>query len=347
VSTDLVELRSDNAAPAHPRVLEVLGEANHGSAGAYGDDPWTARATAWFRDQFGGESESYLVWNGTGANVSALRAMTRPWHGVITSDQAHIHVDECGAPELLAGVKLIDLPSPDGKLGVDQVTAAAQVGVGFEHHVQPRVVSLTQTTEYGTVYRVAELAELAEAARGLGLLVHVDGARIANAAAALGTSLAAITRDVGVDVLSFGLTKNGAMGVEAVVLLNPACQADFRYIRKQGTQLASKMRFLAAQVVALAEDDRWLANASHANRLAARLAAGLGAVPGVRVTQRVEGNAVFVVLDAAVRARLETVARFYTWNEATGECRLMTSWATTEAEVDRVVGAASGARPST
>lgn len=338
--SDRLELRSDNTAPAHPAVLDALARANEGAAGAYGDDAWTREAEDWFRDQFGGDSEAFLLWGGTGANVSALRAMTRPWEAVITSAHAHIHVDECGAPELVAGVKLLDLPSPDAKLTVEQVREAAREGVGFEHHVQPRVVSLTQSTEYGTVYQPGELAAIAEVAHAHGLLVHVDGARIANAAAALDRPLRAITRDVGVDVLSFGLTKNGAIGAEAVVFCTPSLAREFRYIRKQGMQLASKMRFLAAQVVALAAEDRWLANARHANAMARRLADGVRDVPGVALTQRVEANAVFATMPTALRTALEAHARFHVWHEATGEVRWMTSWATEPAAVDAFIAAA-------
>lgn len=337
--TGRLELRSDNVAGAHPRVLEMMAEANSGSGPAYGADRWTARAEAWFREQFGDDTESFLVWNGTGANVAALRAMTRPWQAVITSEHAHIHVDECGAPELLAGVKLIDLPSGDAKLTPDQVRESGLRGVGFEHHVQPRVVSLTQTTEYGTAYTVDELTAICDTAHEIGLLVHVDGARIANAAATLGHTLRAITRDAGVDVLSFGLTKNGAVGAEAVVFLVPELAHEFKFIRKQGSQLASKMRFLAAQVLALAEDDRWLANATHANAMAARLAAGIRELPGVTITQRVEANAVFAILDAATYTRFTEHADFYIWDESTNEARLMTSWTTTTTEIDMFLGA--------
>lgn len=331
------EFRSDNAAPAHPAVLEAMAAANEGGAGAYGNDQWTKRADAWFKDQFGGQVESYLVWNGTGANVSALRAMTRPWEAVICSDQAHIHVDECGAPELLSGCKLLDLPSADAKLTVEQVRAAALKGVGFEHHVQPRVLSLTQTTEYGTAYSGNELGALVAEAHGHGLLVHVDGARIANAAASLGVTLREMITDTGVDALSFGLTKNGAIGAEAVVLLNPALAPQFKYVRKQSTQLASKMRFLAAQVVALAEHDLWLDNARQANAMAQRLAAGLTGA-GVNVTQRVQANGVFAIMEPAMIARLQEEFRFYEWDETRHEVRLMCSWATEAGDVDALVG---------
>jgi threonine aldolase len=331
------EFRSDNAAPAHPRVLAAMAEANVGAAGAYGDDAWSARADGWFRDQFGGDAEAFLVWNGTGANVAAIRAAVRPWQAVITSEHAHIHVDECGAPELLAGCKLIDLPSPDAKLTVEQVRDAGRDGVGFEHHVQPRLLSLTQSTEYGTAYTLDELGAICEAAHGLDLLVHVDGARISNAAASLGCSLRAATRDVGVDLLSFGFTKNGAVAAEAVVCFRPELAADFRYIRKQSTQLSSKMRYLAAQVVALGEDELWLDLARHANAMARRLVDGFDDVAGVAVTQRVEANAVFAVLPPELTAALQEEFRFYLWKEATGEVRLMTSWATAEADVDALV----------
>lgn len=338
------EFRSDNAAPAHPAVLEAIAAANADTAGAYGADPWTRRAEEWFKAQFGDEADAFLVWNGTGANVAALRAVARPWQAVITTEHAHIHVDECGAPELIGGFKLLDLPSPDAKLTAEEVEDAATRGAGFEHHVQPKVVSLTQVTEYGTAYTVDEMAAIADVAHAHGLLVHVDGARIANASATLHLPLREITRDAGVDILSFGLTKNGALGVEAVVTFDRALAAEMKYIRKQTTQLASKMRYLAAQVVALAEDDRWLRNAQHANAMARRLAAGIAAVNGVEITQQVEANAVFALLPDGMTERLLEDFRFYVWNEATGEVRLMTSWATSEDDVDELVAAMNDRR---
>lgn len=333
------EFRSDNAAPVHPAVLQAIVSANEGSAGAYGNDPWTARAQEWFKAQFGGNSEAFLVWNGTGANVTAIRAMTRPWQGVITTEHAHINVDECGAPELLAGVKLIDLPSPDGKLTPEEVQEAGERGVGFEHHVQPGVVSISQGTEYGTVYSLDELAALSETIHELGLLFHVDGARLANASAALRMPLMEITADVGVDLLSFGLTKNGAMAAEAVVVFDPKLAAPLKYIRKQTTQLPSKMRYLAAQVVAMGEGDLWLRNARHANAMAQRLATGIATIPEIQVTQSVDANAVFAMLPEGMTERLQRDFHFYVWNETTGEVRLMTSWATAESDVDEFVEA--------
>lgn len=332
------EFASDNTAPVHPAVLAALQDANAGPAYAYGDDPWTARATAWLREQFGDDVEAAFVWNGTGANVVALRAMTRPFQSVICSENAHIQVDECGAPELFTGCKLVDVPTPDAKLTPAMIRAAA-VGKGNEHHVQPGAVSITQTSEYGTAYSIDELRALCETAHALGMRVHMDGARIANAAAALGASLRAITRDAGIDILSFGATKNGGMGAEAVVVFDAALAAELKYLRKQSAQLASKMRFLSAQFVALAADDLWLRNARHANAMARRLHDGVRDLSGVRVTQRVDGNALFAVLPREATARLQRDFHFYVWNEVSGEVRWMTSWATDEADVDEFVAA--------
>lgn len=332
------EFASDNTAPVHPAVLDALAAANQGPSHAYGRDPWTARASAWFQEQFGPGTEAFPVWNGTGANVVSLRALTQPWQAVICTAQSHIQVDECGAPELLTGCKLIDVPTPDGKLTPAMLRAAMQ-GIGDFHHVQPAVVSLTQVTEYGTVYSRDELLALCGTARELGLRVHMDGARIANAAAALGLPLRAITRDVGVDILSFGATKNGAMGAEAVVVFDPALASSMLFLRKQSMQLSSKMRYVAAQFLALAEGDLWLTNARHANARAQRLAAGVRSIPGIRITQEVQGSAVFAILPRAVTERLQQEFHFYFWNEALLEVRWMTSWATSEADVDEFLAA--------
>jgi threonine aldolase len=329
---------SDNTAPVHPAVLAALTEANRGSSPAYGQDPWTTRATAWFGEQFGSGTQAFLVWNGTGANVVALRALTRPWQAIVCSAQAHIQLDECGAPELLTGCKLLDLPTPDGKL-TPAMLHAAMTGAGDEHRSQPAVVSLTQATESGTVYTLDETAALAETAHRLGLRVHMDGARIANAAAALGLPLRALTRDAGIDILSFGATKNGAMGAEAVVLFDPALAGEMRFLRKQSMQLASKMRYLAAQFLALAEGDLWLANARNANAMARRLAAGLRDVPGILITQPVEANAVFATLPRPAIERLQQDFHFYIWNDLLHEVRWMTNWATSESDVDAFLAA--------
>ena len=331
-------LASDNNAGAHPEVLAAMARANVGHVRAYGEDPFTESAVARLREHLGEQAEIFFVFGGTGANVLGLQAVMRPHEAVICSRHAHIQVDECGAPERFIGGKLLEVPAPDGK-----VTPAAfesrMAGVGNQHHAQPRVVSISQATEYGTVYSVAELRELAQAAHARGLLLHVDGARIANAAAALGVPLAEITRDAGVDVLSFGGTKNGLVGGEAVVFFDPAHAREFLYVRKQGMQLASKMRFVAAQFEALFTDDLWLRSAQHANAMAARLAAQIRDVPGVQITQRVDANAIFAIFPAEAIPLLQAEAWFYVWDEEQSEVRLMTSWDTTEEDVDRFAGA--------
>ncbi len=333
---------SDNYSGAHPEVLEAMVAANADHAVAYGADPWTARADALLREHFGEHAQSFLVWNGTGANVTILRAMCRPWQAVVCAASAHINVDEGGAPELLAGVKLLDLPTLDGKLTPELVERAV-VRVGDEHAVQPRVVSITQSTELGTLYTPEELRALATFAHAHGMYLHVDGARLANAAAALGLPLRALTTDVGVDAVSFGGTKNGLVSGEAVVLLAPELGDGFRWIRKQSMQLASKGRFLAAQFTALLEDELWLRSAAHANAMGARLAAAVGGLPGVRITQATQANVVFAILDPDVTARLQEEWPFYVWDDATGEVRWMCSWDTTPEEVDRFAAALADA----
>lgn len=332
------EFASDNAAPVHPAVMDAITAANTGASPAYGADPWTHRAEQWFADTFGAESSTTLVWNGTGANVVALRALLKPWEAVLCTAQAHINVDECGAPERIAGCKLVDLPTPGGKLTPAQVEAAL-VGIGDQHRVQPRVVSVTQTTEYGTVYTPDELRDISAVAHRHGLLVHMDGARIANAAAALGTSLRECTVDVGIDVLSFGATKNGAMGAEAVVVFDPALAASLPFLRKQTAQLASKMRFLAAQFIGLAHDDTWLVNARQANSMAHRLADGIREIDGVMITQSVDANAVFALLPRTATEALQRDFHFHVWDEVAGEVRLMCNWATEPPDVDQFVAA--------
>jgi len=324
---------SDNHAGVHPDVLAAVVEANAGAVPAYGDDPVTAEAERLLRQHFGASATSFVVFNGTGANVVGLQAMTRSFEGIICAESAHINVDECGAPEKLIGAKLVDVAAPGGKLTVDLVDAA-RWGIGDEHHVQAKVVSITQSTELGTVYSLEEIRALSGYAHERGMYLHLDGARIANAAASLGVGLGDLGAAVGVDVLSFGATKNGAMGAEAVVVLDPGLATSMRFLRKQSMQLASKMRFLSAQLVALLSDDLWRRNAAHANAMAVRLAAAVDGAPGVVVTDPVQANAVFALLDPAVTATLQQEFPFYVWNEATGQVRWMTSWATTEADVD-------------
>jgi threonine aldolase len=325
---------SDNNAGVHPRVMDALRSAGRGHVLAYGDDPFTEAAVAKFREQFGEAAEVFFVFGGTGANVLALAALTRPHEGVVCAATAHINVDECGAPERFAGCKLIDLPTPDGKLRPEQVEPLL-AHAGDQHHVQPRVVSVSQATEMGTVYAAEELRRLADFAHARGMLLHVDGARLANAAAHLGAPLRELT--AGVDVLSFGGTKNGMMYGEAVVFPDPALARDFKFTRKQGAQLPSKMRFIAAQFNALFTEGLWLQTAAHANRMALLLAAELEGIPRVRITQPVESNAVFAHIP---REHVPAVQRhffFYVWNEETSEVRLMCSFDTTEEDVRELV----------
>ncbi len=333
---------SDNYAGAHPEVLAAVAEANAGHAAAYGADPWSERAEELLRAHFGEETAAFLVFNGSAANVLCLRALCRPWESVICAAQAHVNVDEGGAPEAIAGLKLQAIPTRDAKLTPEDVEW--QLGrVGDEHAVQPRVVSITQSTELGTRYTPYELSALAHFAHARGLLLHVDGARLANAAAGLDVSLREITTDAGVDAVSFGGTKNGLLLGEAVVFCDPAHAEGFAYLRKQTLQLASKARFLAAQFVALLEGDLWRRNATHANTMAAHLGEVLGGIPGVRLTQPVQANAVFAVLPPSVDDKLRRDWPFYTWDEATGEVRLVCSWDTTPEEVDAFAAAAARA----
>jgi threonine aldolase len=331
---------SDNYAGAHPAVVEAVAAANTGHAGAYGADPWTARAEELIRDQLGEAARAFLVFNGTGANVLALRAACSPWGAVICAGTAHLNVDEGGAPERVGGVKLLTTPTPDGKL-VPADVARLATRLGDEHAAQAQLVSIAQSSELGTVYTPQEIRALANAAHELGLLLHVDGARLPMAAAALGVPLRAITTDAGVDLLSFGATKVGALGAEAVVILQPDSRlADgMPFLRKQSLQLASKGRFLAAQFVALLEDGLWERLASHANAMAARLAGAVADVPALEITQAVQANAIFAKLPPEATRRLQERFRFYTWDEGTGEVRWMCAWDTTEADVDAFAAA--------
>lgn len=329
---------SDNYAGAHPEVLAAIAEANADHAAPYGADPWTARAEEVLRGHFGEQARSFLVFNGTGANVLCFRAMCRPWESVICAASAHVNVDEGGAPERIAGVKLHAVETLDGKLTPDDV--ARRLGrKGDEHVVQPRVVSVTQSTELGTRYGTQELTELADFAHAHDLLLHVDGSRLANAAAGLDVSLRATTTDAGVDALSFGGTKNGLVLGEAVVMLSPELADGMLHLRKQTLQLASKGRFLAAQFVALLEGDLWRRNAAHANAMATRLAGALAGAPGVRITQAVQANGVFAVIPPAAATGLQHDWHFYVWDAPAGEVRWMCSWDTTAAEVDAFAAA--------
>ena len=327
---------SDTAAGVLPEVMAAVVAANDGPALAYGADPWTARAEALVAEVLGApDAKVAFCWGGTGANVVGLQSLLKPWEAVVCPDTAHIHVDECGAPERFTGAKLLALPTPDGKLRPEQIAPLLHV-VGDEHHVQPRVVSITQSTEQGTLYRPDEIAALADEAHSRGLYLHLDGARLANAAAALGGEVRSSTSLAGVDVLTFGATKAGAMYGEAVVFLRPGLGEDVRFVRKQAAQLPSKMRFVAAQFEALLTDGLWLLAAGHANAMAARLAERLSVLPGVVIPRSPEVNAVFVQLpSAAAAAELQEWSFVWDWDVATHEVRAMTSFATTPDDVDR------------
>jgi len=324
---------SDNNAGVHPVVMNALAAVNEGHVIAYGDDPYTADAVGRMKEIFGGESEVFFVFTGTAANVLGLDAGTSSHHAVICPDTAHIHVDECGAPEKFTGCKLLAVPAPDGKLTVDLIRSQMR-GIGFEHHVQPRVVSITQSTELGTVYTIGEISEIAAYAHDQGMMLHMDGARISNAAVALDTGFREMTGGAGVDVLSFGGTKNGMMYGEAVVFFQPELARDFRYRRKQGMQLASKMRYIAAQFSAYLEDDLWRKNAMHANRMARELHGAVKDIQGVTITREVESNAVFAIIPREVIPLLQEHYFFYVWDEETSEVRWMCSYDTTREDVE-------------
>ncbi|MDF1477625.1 low specificity L-threonine aldolase [Leifsonia sp. H3M29-4] len=329
---------SDNYAGAHPEVLAAIADANGGHQIAYGEDVYTARLQEVIRAHFGDRAEAFPVFNGTGANVTALTSMLPRWGAVVTSSNAHIHTDENAAPERVSGLKLLTVPTPDGRLTPELIDVEAW-GWGDEHRAQPLAVSITQSTELGTVYSVEQIRAITDHAHARGMTVHMDGARIANAAAALGTGLREFTTDAGVDVLSFGGTKNGLLYGEAVVVLNPEASEGLVFLRKLSMQLASKMRFVSAQLIALLEGDLWLRSAGHANAMAARLRSALEGVPGVQFTQPSEANALFAILPPGVADRLRQRFRFYDWNPATGEVRWMTAFDTTEADVDAFAAA--------
>lgn len=338
---------SDNYAGVHPEVMEALARANRGHEPAYGGDSWTARLQQLVAEQFGEQATAFPVFNGTGANVVALQAMLPPWGAVVCAESAHIHQDEGGAPERVGRTKLFTVPTPDGKLTPELVDRQAH-GFGFVHRAQPAVVEIAQVTELGTAYTPDEVRALADHAHSLGLGLYMDGARLANAAAALQVPLRAFTTDAGVDLVSFGGTKNGALGAEAVVLLNPesvagaggrqltatSAQMAVEHLRKSSMQLSSKMRFISAQLVALLEDGLWLESAQHANDMAARLAAAVEPLEGVRITQIPQANTVFAVLDPQVADTVRRRFPFYDWDRATGEVRWMTSWDTTEQDIE-------------
>jgi len=323
---------SDNNAGVLPEVLDAINNVNSGHCVGYGGDKYTHETIELFKSVFGVPLDMFFVYNGTGANVVALQAMTRSFNSLICAETAHINVDECGAPEKHTGCKVLSLATPNGKLTPDLIRKHLH-GFGFEHHAQPGVVSITQSTEMGTVYTLDELKVLCDFIHEQGLQVHMDGARISNAAAALNCSLADTTCHVGVDVLSFGGTKNGLMFGEAVIFFNRALAAQTPYIRKQTAQLHSKMRFIAAQFSAFLHDELWRKHARHANKMAQILAEETSRVPGVTITQKVEANGVFAIIPKQWIARLQQEFFFYIWDESKSEVRWMTSFDTTMEDI--------------
>ncbi len=327
---------SDNNAGVHPEILKEISAANAGHAIGYGADIYTEKAKELFRANLGPETEVFFVFTGTAANVLGLYGITRSWNSVITANTAHLEQDECGAPEKFTGCKVLTVDTPDGKINPGMIKKHLH-GFDFEHHAQPKVISVTQATEMGTVYTADEIREVADFTHKMGLLLHMDGARLANAGVSLGLPFKAFTTDAGVDVLSFGGTKNGMMFGEAVCFLKPGLSDNFKYIRKQGMQLASKMRFISAQYISYFRNNLWEKCASHSNNMARLLADKLRMIKEVQITQQVQSNGVFVIIPHSVAEKVMKKYFFYPWNEEISEYRLMTSWDTTEADIEEFI----------
>ncbi|MCC5832793.1 MAG: low specificity L-threonine aldolase [Chlamydiales bacterium] len=327
---------SDNYSGIHPAVLKRIEEVNRGDVPAYGDDPYTKKAIDLFRAHFGEECEVFFVFNGTGANVLGIKAAASTFHSVLSAETSHLNVDECGACESFTGCKLQTVPTDNGKLS-PSILGKFLKATGNEHRVQPKVISISQTTELGSVYTLAEIADLSVFAKKNGLYLHMDGARLSNAAASLNASLKEISR--GVDFLSFGGTKNGLMCGEAVIFFDKKLAYNFKYIRKQGMHLGSKMRFLAAQFEAFFTDELWLKNAQHANRMARKLAEGITCFHEIRLARPVEANGVFAILPRHLIEPLQKEFFFHVWNQAASEVRWMTSFDTTEEDIERFLAA--------
>jgi threonine aldolase len=327
---------SDNNAGIHPDILKEIITSNTGHVIGYGSDVYTEEAVKIFKEHFGSSTEIYFVFTGTGANVLGLSGITRSWNSVITASTAHLEGDECGAPEKFIGCKVLVVDTPDGKINPELIEKHLH-GIDFEHHSQPKVISITQATEMGTVYTTAEIAKIADFAHAKGMLLHMDGARIANAAVSLNLPFKAFTTDAGVDVLSFGGTKNGMMFGESVCFLKPGLSSDFKYIRKQGMQLASKMRFISAQYIGYFRNDLWKRCASNSNLMARMLAEQLKQIPEVKVTQEVQSNGVFVIIPNDVAEKIRGHYFFYPWDEKRSEWRLMCSWDTEERDIEDFV----------
>ncbi|HUX97715.1 MAG TPA: low specificity L-threonine aldolase [Bacteroidales bacterium] len=323
---------SDNNAGIHPEILNELHAVNQGHTLGYGHDEYTEKAEQIFRDQFGDITETFFVFTGTAANVLGISGVTRSWNSIITASTAHLESDECGAPEKFTGCKVLTVDTPDGKMNPELIKHHVH-GFGFEHHAQPKVISITQSSEMGTVYTTEEIRTIADFAHMNDMFLHMDGARIANAAVSLNLSFRQFTTEVGVDLLSFGGTKNGLMFGEAICFLKPGMADDFKYLRKQGMQLASKMRFISAQFIAYFRNELWKHSAMHANSMAQLLSEKIAEIKGISITQKVEANGIFVIMPSAVAEKLKEKYFFYTWNENASEYRLMTSWDTKEEDI--------------
>jgi len=324
---------SDNNAGIHPDILKEIISSNTGHVTGYGTDVYTEKAINIFKEALGSSTETFFVFTGTAANVLGLSGIMRSWNSVITASTAHLEGDECGAPEKFIGCKVLVVDTPDGKITPDLIEKHIH-GIDFEHHSQPNVISITQATEMGTVYTTAEISAIAGFAHSRGMLLHMDGARIANAAVALNLPFKAFTTDAGVDVLSFGGTKNGMMFGESICFLKPGLSKDFKYIRKQGMQLASKMRFISAQYTGYFRNDLWKRCASNSNAMAGMLADQLKLIPEVTVTQEVQSNGVFVIMPADIAEKMRSHYFFYPWDEKRSEWRLMCSWDTEEKDIE-------------
>jgi threonine aldolase len=324
---------SDNNAGVHPDILKEIVASNSGHVTGYGTDIYTDKARQLFKEHLGNSTETFFVFTGTAANVLGLSGITRSWNSVITVSTAHLEGDECGAPEKFIGCKVLVVDSPDGKI-TPGLIGKHMHGLDFEHHSQPKIISITQATEMGTVYTADEIAEIARFAHERGLLLHMDGARLANAAVSLNLPFKAFTTDAGVDVLSFGGTKNGMMFGETICFLKPGLSSDFKYIRKQGMQLASKMRFISAQYIGYFHNDLWKRCASNANLMARKLGEQLKQIPEVKVTQEVQSNGVFVIIPNDIAEKIRSHYFFYPWDENKSEWRLMCSWDTEEKDIE-------------
>ncbi len=327
---------SDNNAGVHPDVLKEMLGVNEGHVIGYGGDPYTERAKVIFREQFGKDAELFFVFTGTAANVLGISATVRSWNSILTSSTAHIDTDECGAPEKFAGCKVLTVDTPDGKV-TPELLSRHMHGFDFEHHSQPKIISITQATEMGTIYTRAEIKALSDYAHKYDMFLHMDGARISNAAVALDLPFRAFTTDAGVDILSFGGTKNGLMFGEAICFLKPGLSDNFKYLRKQSMQLASKMRYLSAQYIAFFSNDLWKRCASHSNAMAQLLYSKVSDIKGIRITQKVEANGIFVIMPQQAAEKLRKKYFFYPWDEMRSEYRWMTSWDTTEEDINGFV----------